>query len=325
MPGQVIAVASGKGGVGKTTTTVNLAVALRQRDKSVALVDADLGMANLATLLGFDPDITLHDVLAGQAALTDALLEEADGFAVLPGGQSLKDFAAADPAELTTIIDTLAAQYEYVLVDTGAGLSYEDVSPLSLADQIILVTTPDPTAIGDTAKTLELARMVDAAVLGVVITHTDEATDPTAIADRIGVKLLASIPRDPIVTASTTAGTPLQAHAPESAPAEAYRQLAATLTTSEEAEPTTPEASPDDAATTETDPDAASPAEEADTPPDTAPADATESPAESESTEAAETDAPSESTDAEDSTEPTESAESSSRGGLLGWFSRLFS
>lgn len=322
MPGQVIAIASGKGGVGKTTTTVNIAVALRQRDKSVALVDADLGMANLATLLGFDPDTTLHDVLAGEATLADALLEEADGFAVLPGGQSLMDFAAADPDELVTIIDTLADQYEYVLVDTGAGLSYEDVSPLSIADQIILVTTPDPTAIGDTAKTRELATMVNAPIRGLVVTHTDDATDPTAIADRIGVELLGTVPRDPIVTESTTAGTPLQAYAPESQPAEAYRRLAAALTTGDDAEPT-----PTDA----TDPPAsdATPAE-TDTPQSTADATpssdtATSEPA-AESIPTADDEAPSEaSPDTEDSTDSGETKESTSRGGLLGWFSRLFS
>ncbi len=330
MPGQVIAIASGKGGVGKTTSTVNLGVALRQRDKTVALVDADLGMANLATLLGFDPETTIHDVLAGQAALTDALLEETDGFAVLPGGQSLMDFAAADPDELTAIIDTLAAQYEYVLIDTGAGLSYEDVSPLSLADQIILVTTPDPTAIGDTAKTLEIAKMVDADVRGLIITHTDDTTNPTAIADRIGVELLGTVPRDQTVTESTVSGTPLQAYAPESAPAEAYQLLAGTLTNSDGAESPPADAPTEDAATTANDASSS----EKDTPPTADEAEAstattaandTEQPADPETGAAEEPPPASESPESAESTDTTESQENSSRGGLLGWFSRLFS
>jgi len=227
MPGTVLTVASGKGGVGKTTTTVNLAVALWREGNAVALVDADLGMANLAAVLDLTPEVTLHDVLAGDATLEEATIEAKDGdLLVLPGERELSGFAGADPAALREVLSALAERCDYVVVDTGAGLSYEDVLPLGLADEVLLVTTPDPAAIGDTRKTMQLADLVDAPVRGVVVTRTYEDTDAEAVALEVGADLLGAVPEDPAVTKSTTRGDPLESHAPDAPATLAYRDLA---------------------------------------------------------------------------------------------------
>lgn len=229
MAGQVFAIASGKGGVGKTTTVVNLGVILRRSDHSVALVDADLGMANLGPMLGVTGELTLHDVLSGRATLDDALVEEAPGFAVLPGSGSLTDYADADPRNLGDVLDTLAESYDFVLVDTGAGMSHEDVLPLGLADGVLLVASPDPAAIGDTRKTAELADLAQGDIAGLVVTKADSDTDAKHVASQIGVDLLGVIPYDPTVRDSTASGRPLEATDPDTPAARAYRELASRL------------------------------------------------------------------------------------------------
>ena len=226
MPGDVYAVASGKGGVGKTTTVVNLGVVLRRANHSVALVDADLGMANLGTILGVEGEYTVHDVLSGEATLEEALVEEAEGFGVLTGSRDLSSYPDADPKGLRDVIAELAESYDVVIVDTGAGISYEDVLPLGLVDGVLLITTPDPAAVGDAAKTAELTALADGAVTGVVVTHASPTTDATHVAAEVGVDLLGVIPHDPVVRESTAAGRPLEAMAPDSPAAAAYRDLA---------------------------------------------------------------------------------------------------
>lgn len=230
MPGRVYAIASGKGGVGKSTTVVNLGVMIRSGGHTVAVVDGDLGMPNLATLLGIDAPVTLHDVLAGDATVEDAIVEAGDGFSVIGGSDDLDEFAAADPGELGSVITALVDTHDFVLVDTSAGLSFEGVLPLGLVDRIVLVTTPEETAVSDTAKTAEFAKTIDGRVEGVVVTRSDEDTDAEGIASGLDTELLAVIPEDDAVGSSTAAGEPLLAHAPDSPAAEAYRELAGRIT-----------------------------------------------------------------------------------------------
>ena len=236
MPGTVYTVASGKGGVGKTTTSVNLAVALWREGNAVALVDADIGMANLAAVLDLEPEETLHDVLAGRASVGEAVVEAKDGdLLVLPGSRELESFADADPTRLRAVVDDLVDRADYVIIDTGAGLSYEDVLPLGMADGVVLVTTPDPAAFGDTTKTMEIADLLGAPIRGLVVTRAVKDTDAEAIAGEIGAELLGAIPEDPAVMASTVAGDPLESYAPDADAAAAYRDLASTILEGDEA------------------------------------------------------------------------------------------
>ncbi|WP_436925595.1 MinD/ParA family ATP-binding protein [Halosimplex amylolyticum] len=221
MAGYVCTVAGGKGGVGKTTTAVNVAAAMEQDGYDVVVVDADLGMANLGAMLGVDPETSIHQILAGGRAVSEALTDVQGGITIVPGEQSLEAFADADPAKLSKVIKTLRNAYDVVLIDTGAGLSHETTVPLGLADGVVLITTPDDVAVGDAIKTAELADRVDGEVIGTVLNRTTTETDVEAIADRFNSKLFAVIPDD----IEATAEEPLVLNAPESAAAEAYRQL----------------------------------------------------------------------------------------------------
>ncbi|HMB50613.1 MAG TPA: MinD/ParA family protein [Natronoarchaeum rubrum] len=228
----VYAVASGKGGVGKTTTTVNLGTALAGAGKRVAIVDADLGMANLAGFVSLAPDgATLHDVLAGDAEVPEATYEVADGIAAVPSGTELDEFADADAAGLGDAVDRLRGEFDYVLLDVGAGVSHESVLPLGVADEVLLVSTPEPASVQDVRKTIDLVDRSGGSVAGLVVTRgrPDGDVSYEEIAARLDVDLLGSIPEDPTVRDSVYAGTPLVVHEAESPAATAYRQLAASL------------------------------------------------------------------------------------------------
>ena len=229
MSGTVLVVTSGKGGVGKSTTALNLGVTLGIDGHSVALVDADLGMANLGTMLGVESDPTLHDVLAGDADIESAIVTESETLGVVPGGHTLEEYADADPGRLPAVLATLSEQYEYVVVDAAAGLGYADVVPIDAADEVVLVTTPGEVAVGDTSKLAEFSGMIGARLRGVVVTRTDEDVDAEAIAAKTGTELLGVVPEDPAVQESTDAGVPLERHAPDSPAAAAYRRLAGVI------------------------------------------------------------------------------------------------
>jgi septum site-determining protein MinD len=227
----VYAVASSKGGVGKTTTTVNLGATLASAGLSVAVVDGDLGMANLGDALGVEPDgATLHDVLAETAEIEDAIYDGPHGVAVVPGDTSIDGFRAAEPANLTDVLAALD-DYDYVLVDTGAGLSHDTVLPLGLADEVILVSTTERDSLTDTEKTRQVVDRLGGVTRGVVLTRVDP-DDPNAdeVAERLDAEVIEAIPADPTVGESMRLADPLPSHAPDSPAASAYRALAGGLT-----------------------------------------------------------------------------------------------
>ncbi|WP_311170708.1 cell division ATPase MinD [Halobellus ordinarius] len=230
--GRVYAVVSAKGGVGKTTTAANVAASLAAAGSSVVAVDADLGMANLANSLGVTVgDVTLHDVLAGSADVDAAIHEGPHGMAVIPGATDLDAFAGADPEGLEPVLAELRDRYEYVILDTGAGLSNDTVVPLTYVDEALLVSTPTRDALGDTDKTRQVADRLNVTVAGAALTRADpSAVDDDAVVELLDAAVLATIPDAPIVARASDAGEPLTTFAPGSEAAAAFRSLAAALT-----------------------------------------------------------------------------------------------
>jgi len=228
----VYAIASGKGGVGKTTTTVNLGTALAGAGNRVVIVDVDLGMANLAGFVSLDAEGTsLHDVLGGAATVEQATYELANGIWAIPSGVELSGYADVATEELASVVADLRERFDYVLLDVGAGVSHETVLPLGLADSTLLVSTTEPAAVQDAKKTVDLVGRAGGAVGGVVVTRTrpDGPVSPEDVAEQVGSELLVAVPEDPKVRESVHAGTPLVVHEPKSPAARAYRYLAARL------------------------------------------------------------------------------------------------
>ncbi len=148
----IIAVTSGKGGVGKTFVSANLAAALTRHGLRVLVLDADLGLANLDVVLNLYPKVTLHDVFIGKAALQDAVVTAPGGFHVLLAGSGMVEYSRLTPEvrnQLIHVIDTLAPSYDIVLLDTGAGISDVVLFSISLAHEVLIVATPEPTSLTD--------------------------------------------------------------------------------------------------------------------------------------------------------------------------------
>src|SRR5689334_17573281 len=134
---RIIAITSGKGGVGKTFMSANLAAALARRKLRVLVLDADLGLANLDVVLNLHPKITLHDVFTGKSHLEDAILPAPGGFSVLLAGSGLVEYSRLTPQvreQLLGIIDTVAPRFDVILLDTGAGISDVVLYAVSLAE-----------------------------------------------------------------------------------------------------------------------------------------------------------------------------------------------
>jgi flagellar biosynthesis protein FlhG len=153
------AVTSGKGGVGKTFVCANLAAAMAARGHRVLVIDADLGLANLDVVLGLAPAVTLHDVIEGRRPLDDALADAPGGFTVLLAGSGLVEYSRLTPGlrdRLLEIVEALRPRYDRVLIDTGAGISDVVLFTVSLADEVLLVANPEPTALTDAYATIKV-------------------------------------------------------------------------------------------------------------------------------------------------------------------------
>lgn len=224
--GDVFTVAGGKGGVGKTTTTINTGIALQEAGHDTIVVDADLGMTNLGKILGLEHQPRLHHVLAGDAEVSEAITEGPGGVSILAGHESLEAFAHGDPSNLRPVLHSLARNFDAVVVDTGAGVSQETMIPMDASDGVLLVTTPNEVSIVDARKMVDLADRFETDVIGAVITKADQDTDVTAVADELGEDVLSVVPQDK----EAAAEEPLVLTASESYAAQAYRRLVMKLT-----------------------------------------------------------------------------------------------
>ena len=148
----IIAVTSGKGGVGKTFVSANLAAALTRHGFNVLVLDADLGLANLDVVLNLYPKVTLHDVFTGRATLEEAILPAPGGYSVLLAGSGMIEYSRLTPeirSQFMQTIDTLRPRYDIILLDTGAGISDVVLFSVSMATEVLVVATPEPTSLTD--------------------------------------------------------------------------------------------------------------------------------------------------------------------------------
>lgn len=149
---RVMAVSSGKGGVGKTNIVANLAYALSKRGKKVLVVDADLGLNNIDILLGLTPKRHIGHVLSGEISVEDIIIHGPAGLAVLPAGDGLQELTQLESAKKILLMDELdkvSREYDFLLFDTGAGISANVTYFCSAAHEIVLVATTEPTSLTD--------------------------------------------------------------------------------------------------------------------------------------------------------------------------------
>ena len=185
----IIAITSGKGGVGKTFISANLAAALTRHGLKVLVLDADLGLANLDVVLNLHPKITLHDVFIGRASLEEAVIEAPGGFSVLLAGSGMVEYSRLTPevrSEFINVVQTLAPRYDVVLLDTGAGISDVVLFSVSLAAEVLIVATPEPTTLTDAYAAIKvLATQQKRQHLRLVVNQAARAGDGRAITSQL--------------------------------------------------------------------------------------------------------------------------------------------
>lgn len=199
--GKVLAITSGKGGVGKTFVSANLAAALAKRGHRVLVLDADLGLANLDVVLNLYPKTTLHDVFTGKAKLEEAIIKAPGGFSVLLAGSGMVEYSRLTPEvrdDFIRIMESLVPRYDVVLLDTGAGISDVVLFAVSLASEVLLVATPEPTSLTDAYATIKvLVGQQKRQNIRMIINQTARLGDGRAITVQLQQVLDRFVPGEP--------------------------------------------------------------------------------------------------------------------------------
>jgi len=226
-------IASGKGGTGKTTVTVNLGTALAQLGKETYILDADVGMANIGILLGLENvPVTLHEVLAGKAKVDEAIYDGPAGLKVVPSGISLQGFQDANPDRLREVMHDLVDRCDYLLIDAPAGISRDGVVPLAIADEVILVVNPELSSIVDALKTKILTELVGGHVQYAIINRAGKDNldfVEKKIEKSLSVKSLGAIPEDTHVRGAAAYKRPVVIRYPSSGSSRAIKRIAAEI------------------------------------------------------------------------------------------------
>ena len=261
----VVAITSGKGGVGKSNVAVNLAVTLAQAGKRVVLLDADLGLANADVLCGVDLPSNLSHVIARKKDLRDVMVTAPGGFSLIGGASGLARMADLSDHERQRLVDAmgqLEEQADIILVDTGAGISPNVLTFTEAADHVLVVTTPEPTAIADAYAVVKVISRRDgrdagggrdaaparepladpahpARRLSLLVNQARSPAEARVVYERVarvakqflGATLYdaGSVPLDDQVPASVRRRTPFVIASPRSAAAQGISQLAMKL------------------------------------------------------------------------------------------------
>jgi len=251
-PLRVVAVASGKGGVGKTNVSANLAVAFGRQGRRVWLLDADLGLANVDVLFGLTPRLSLLDVLRADRSLADVVLDGPAGVRIIPaasGVEELTALGAADRLRLLGGIETLEPEPDVLLVDTAAGISSNVLFFTAAAADALIVVTPEPTALTDAYALMKiLAERHGRREFLVVVNMAAGSADAHAafarlarVADRflhVRLEYQGWVPYDDAVARAVRAQRPVVLASPHSAASVAFAQLAHRLGARPPAAPT---------------------------------------------------------------------------------------
>ncbi len=240
---RVIALASGKGGVGKTSIAVNLSVALARADKGTLLIDVDYGLANAAIMLGVNPAFTLTDVVDGRHPFEDVMQRTEDGLLLMPGSSGelpVGTITGTDRRRIYEALQSRIDELDFVVIDTPSGMRNETMRFLTRSDRVLVVLTGEPTSFMDAYATVKLlalehgftsvsviANMVDSEISGRDL--FDRFHDVAARFLPSELEYLGSLPRDEHMRMAIMRKQPCVTLFPESRAAAGLRRLAHTL------------------------------------------------------------------------------------------------
>ena len=216
--GEVIVITSGKGGVGKTTTTANLGAGLAIQGKKVVLIDTDIGLRNLDVVMGLENRIVydLVDVIEGSCRLKQALIKDKryDGLHLLPAAQT-RDKSAVTPQQMVKLCDELRKEFDYIIVDCPAGIEQGFKNAIAGADRALVITTPEVSAVRDADRIIGLLeaheiknpRLIVNRVRNDMVKRGDMMSIDDII-DILAIDLIGVVPDDENIIISTNKGEP---------------------------------------------------------------------------------------------------------------------
>ena len=197
---RIIVINSGKGGVGKTTTAINLGASLNKLDKEVIIVDTNLNTPNIGLQLGAPiVPVTLNHVLKGKASVEDAIYEHSSGTKIVPASLSVKELTKFNTKKIPSIAKELSKLCDYVIIDSAAGFGDEVIASLEAADEIIIVTNPEMPAVTDALKAVKVAREMGKEINGIVVTrHKDAKYEMplSSIKSMLETQIIGVVPED---------------------------------------------------------------------------------------------------------------------------------
>jgi flagellar biosynthesis protein FlhG len=239
----VLAVTSGKGGVGKTNVTVNVALSLARLGYRVGLIDADFGLGNVDVMLGLTPENHLGHLLAGEKTLAEIVIRGPLGVEVIPASSGLQSITSMSPAQRTVLRDALhafASRLDFLLIDTAAGISDNVVETLRLAERVAIVTSLEPSAVVDAYATAKILTQTSPQTeIGVIVNSVRDG-DEAGLAFRqldiaasrfLGrsLRYYGFVAEDRAVRDSVLAQRAVVDHLPQAAASRCFRILASRL------------------------------------------------------------------------------------------------
>lgn len=230
---KIITITSGKGGVGKTTTAINIGAALNAFGKDVIVVDANLTTPNVGLHLGAPiVPISLNHVLLGKAKLIDAIYEHESGTKIIPSSLSIKELRRLDHSKLKDVGKKLRKMADYIIYDSAAGLGEEALASLEAGDELVIVTNPEIPAVTDALKTAKVIEQLGKSVKGIIVTRVRNTKLEMPIAnirDMLELPILGVIPEDKNMQEALVMKDAIIHTHPKSRASRAYRAIAAKL------------------------------------------------------------------------------------------------
>ena len=238
MPAQVITITSGKGGVGKTTAVANLAVALASEGSKVVCIDGDIGLRNLDVILGLENRIVydIVDVIEGRCRLRQAMIRDKKlpELYLIPAAQT-RDKNAVSPSDMNRLIKDLRNDFDFVLIDSPAGIERGFKNAIAAADRVLVVTNPEISAVRDADRVIGILEAEEKGPGALIINRLNPALvknkdmlSADDVLDLLAVELIGIVPEDENVIISSNRGAPV-AHDPKSRAGQAFRNIAKRL------------------------------------------------------------------------------------------------
>ncbi len=241
----VISITSGKGGVGKTTLSVNMGVQLVERGRRVLLIDGDLGLANVDIMFGIRPMFTFQHLLSGERSIEEIIVKGPGGIRILPASSGITEVADLNPdvqMHILNQLETLESNFDVILIDTAAGIGSNVLHFAAAAQYVTVVVTPEPTSLADSYAVIKVLReRYNVQRFQLVVTNAENERSAlrvyqtlTDVADNfidVVIDYLGAIPRDMNITSAIKAQRPVIEMFPSSPASVAVRKLAETMLT----------------------------------------------------------------------------------------------